>query len=393
MPGGIRNGFIKFVNKVLPDGLPIPGRADSAEDEEEEKFDTDLHLYDREGLFYVLIIDNNYLDLEHEKIIFENAGCSVSTARTGAEGLEQIIKDKYDIILVAADLPRMDGIQTLKNMNNSNQSKCRDSKVYIILSETDKSPDAEFLALGFHGIIRKPAEKCVLESIIIDHAPKKMLPEDERTINYIKELAETTKRLKRCDVRLSTGLIKFNGDIELYKQEAAKFCQSFDESKDRAFDALALNDQMNYMDIVREYREESRILGAIHLADIFDDHVNMAKDDTLEVAQNNWKSLVSEWKYVVAGMADWLGKPEYVTSVFEPDKIKSNGIWISEADMRDRVEDIIEALVDLDEEYAESMMKLLMEYDFDDVIRRKLLRGSRLMDTDTELAIEIFRSI
>ena len=56
MPGGIRNGFIKFVNKVLPDGLPIPGRADSAEDEEEEKFDTDLHLYDREGLFYVLII-------------------------------------------------------------------------------------------------------------------------------------------------------------------------------------------------------------------------------------------------------------------------------------------------------------------------------------------------
>ena len=92
-------------------------------------------------------------------------------------------------------------------------------------------------------------------------------------------------------------------------------------------------------------------------------------------------------------MADWLGKQEYVQSAFEQSKIKSNGIWISESDMRDRVEDIIVALVDYDQEYAESMMKLLLEYDFDDIIRRKLVRGSRLMDTDTELAIEIFRSI
>ena len=150
---------------------------------------------------------------------------------------------------------------------------------------------------------------------------------------------------------------------------------------------------MKYMEVVRELREESRELGAIHLADIFDDHVNLAKEDTLEVAQENWKTLLAEWRYVVVGMADWLGKQEYVQSAFEQSKIKSNGIWISESDMRDRVEDIIVALVDYDQEYAESMMKLLLEYDFDDIIRRKLVRGSRLMDTDTELAIEIFRSI
>ena len=147
------------------------------------------------------------------------------------------------------------------------------------------------------------------------------------------------------------------------------------------------------MEVVRELREKSRELGAIHLADIFDDHVNLAKEDTLEVAQENWKTLLAEWRYVVVGMADWLGKQEYVQSAFEQSKIKSNGIWISESDMRDRVEDIIVALVDYDQEYAESMMKLLLEYDFDDIIRRKLVRGSRLMDTDTELAIEIFRSI
>ena len=188
-------------------------------------------------------------------------------------------------------------------------------------------------------------------------------------------------------------MVKYKGDIEEYRKAATAFVKCYDLNKDKAFDALALNDKDKYMDVVRELRETSRELGAIHLADIFDDHVNLAKEDTLEVAQENWKKLISEWKYVVAGMADWLGKPEYVQSFFEKEDIKSNGIWISEEEMRDRVEDIIVALVDYDEEYAESMMKLLFEYDFDDIIRAKLKRGSRLMDTDTELAIEIFRSI
>ena len=94
MPGGIRNGFRSFLNRVLPEGIPIPGRTENDEEDEKNKFDKDLHLYNKEGFFYILIIDNNYNDLEHEKELAENTGSSVCTVRTGAEGLEKIIKDK-----------------------------------------------------------------------------------------------------------------------------------------------------------------------------------------------------------------------------------------------------------------------------------------------------------
>ena len=394
MPGGILNGFKSFVEKVVPKNLPIPGIANTDEEEEnKDKWDKDLHLYNREGFFYVLIIDSNINDLEHEQTIAEEAGCNVATATTGGEGLDRISKDKYDLIMISIELPRMDGEQTLKNLQNSEVSKCRDSKKYAILSETDKKSDQYYLNLGFDGIIRKPCEKCVMEYIIMNHAPKKMLPEDERTLNYIKELAENTKRLKRCDVRLSVGLGNHENDINLYKEAAKTFCKKFEPAYNAAMDALFLNNKLNYMEAVREMREDARELGAIHLADMFDDHVNMAKDDTFDVAQNNWKRLLKEWRYVVTGMADWLGEPEIVPSSFEQDDIKSNGIWISVNEMRERVEDIITALEDDDQEYAASMMRLLLEYDFDDIIRRKLHRGSRLMDTDTEFAIEIFRTI
>lgn len=393
MPGGILNGFKSFMEKVVPKNLPIPGIGNSEDEEKNDIWDKELHLYTREGLFYALIIDSNINDLDYEKELLEETGCSVATSSAGGEGLDLISKDKYDLIFISIELPRMDGEQTLKNLKNSEVSKCRDSKVYAILAETDKKSDQYYLSLGFDGTIRKPAEKCVMEYIVMNHAPKKMLPEDERTLNYIKELAENTKRLKRCDVRLSTGLANHENNIELYKDAARKFCKKFEPAYNEAMDSLFLNNKLQYMEAVREMREHARKLGAIHLADIFDDHVNMAKDDTFEVAQKNWKSLLKEWRYVVTGMADWLGEPEIVPSSFEQEGIKSNGIWISESEMRERVEDIIKALLDDDQEYAASMMKLLLEYDFDDLIRRKLNRGSTLMDTDTEFAIEIFRTI
>ena len=393
MPGGILNGFKSFVERVVPKNLPIPGVGNSDEDEKKDVWDKDLHLYNREGFYYVLIIDSNINDLEREQEILEETGCNVATASTGGEGLDRVSKDKYDLIMIFIDLPRMDGEQTLKNLKASAVSKCRDSKIYAILAETDKKGDQYYLNLGFDGIIRKPTEKCVMEYIIINHAPKKMLPEDERTLEYIKKMAEDTKRLKRCDVRLSWGLTNNENNLDVYKDAARKFCKKFEPAYNAAMDSLFLNNKLGYMGAVREMREEARSLGAIHLADIFDDHVNMAKDDTFEVAQKNWKTLLKEWRYVVTGMADWLGEPEIVPSSFEQEGIKSNGIWISESDMRERVEDIITALLDDDQEYAASMMKLLLEYDFDDLIRRKLNRGSRLMDTDTEFAIEIFRTI
>ena len=150
MPGGILNGFKSFVDKVVPKNLPIPGLANSNEEEEDkDKYDKDLHLYNREGFFYVLIIDNNINDLEHEQTIAEEAGCNVATATTGGEGLDRISKDKYDLIMISIELPRMDGEQTLKNLKNSEVSKCRDSKVYAILAETDKKSDQYYLKSTF----------------------------------------------------------------------------------------------------------------------------------------------------------------------------------------------------------------------------------------------------
>jgi hypothetical protein len=67
------------------------------------------------------------------------------------------------------------------------------------------------------------------------------------------------------------------------------------------------------MDKARELRNASEKIGALYLADMFDDHVNMAKNDDMEIAEASWRTLELEWEGVVAGLGKWLGKTDLIS--------------------------------------------------------------------------------
>jgi hypothetical protein len=46
---------------------------------------------------------------------------------------------------------------------------------------------------------------------------------------------------------------------------------------------------------------------------MFDDHVNMAKNDDMEIAEASWRTLELEWEGVVAGLGKWLGKTDLIS--------------------------------------------------------------------------------
>ena len=55
---------------------------------------------------------------------------------------------------------------------------------------------------------------------------------------------------------------------------------------------------MKYMEDARTMRDISLKAGAERLYDFFDDHVNMAKDESLEIAAKNYPALEREWDYI-----------------------------------------------------------------------------------------------
>ncbi len=356
--------------------------------------DKELNLYTREGQFYVLLADADIDERVEIERMIDQTGCFITSVSSGIECMDEISRDKYDLILLARNMPRMDGIQTLNNMKNSPMNKSKDAKVYVILGEKVDEPDIFFENAGFDGIIRKPIDRTILQNIIISLVPSKMLPDDEELLEEIKKDAEDAEVLKGCGVRLLEALKNFGGDIDAYKEAASKFCDDYEIVSSDMIDALFSGKNTDYMNFSRDMRESSRKIGAAYLADCFDDHVNMSKDDSLDVAESNWHSLVNEWENVVSGLAGWLGKTSIQLGSTEVLTSDTNGIRLSDQDIKNRIEEILINLENNEQELAHKNLSRLFEYELPYDLRHKIDRVSRAFDQDRiNTAVDILRSI
>ena len=354
----------------------------------------DLNLYTREGQFYVLLADADADERVEIERMIDQTGCFITSVSSGIECMDQVNHDKYDLILLSRNMPRMDGVQTFKNIKSSPTSKCRDAKIYVIVEEKSDEPDIYFENVGFDGILRRPIERTILQNVIISLVPPKMLPEDEALIASIKKTAANAEVLKSCGVRYIESLYEYKGDLAEYKKDAAKFVDDYEIVSSDMIDALYSGKNLEYMEYARTLREEARKIGATYLSYCFDDHVNMAKDDSLDVAETNWRTLIVEWENVVSGVAGWLGKDNVQLGSTEFLTTNTNGIRLPMRDVKVRIDEVLSNLEANDKDTALRNINKLAQYELDPDIRLKIDRIIKAFDKDKiNTAVDILRSI
>lgn len=354
----------------------------------------ELSLYTQDGQFYVLVADADADERVEIERMIDQTGCFITSVSSGIECMDQVNHDKYDLILLARNMPRMDGIQTFKNIKSSPSSKCRDAKIYVIVEEKSDEPDIYFENVGFDGIIRRPIERTILQNVIISLVPPKMLPDDEDLITSIKKTAANAEVLKGCGVRFIESLYEYKGDLAEYKKDAAKFVDDYEVVSSDMIDALYSGKNLEYMEYARTLREEARKIGATYLSYCFDDHVNMAKDDSLDVAETNWRTLIVEWENVVSGVASWLGKDNVQLGSTEFLTTNTNGIRLPMRDVNVRIDEVLTNLESNDKDTALRNINKLAQYELDPDIRLKIDRIIKAFDKDKiNTAVDILRSI
>jgi CheY-like chemotaxis protein len=75
----------------------------------------------------ILLVDDNGHGLIARKAVLEELGYKVFTARSGEEALELCATRKFDLIVTDYRMPKMDGIEFIKELRNS------DSQARIIM--------------------------------------------------------------------------------------------------------------------------------------------------------------------------------------------------------------------------------------------------------------------
>lgn len=103
----------------------------------------------------ILVIDDDEVVREVVRGCFEDvAGWEVLTASSGQEGLENVLADKPDAIVLDMMMPKMDGITFLQALNDN--STVYSIPVVLLTSRVELSDPDTFPMMGVRGAIVKP---------------------------------------------------------------------------------------------------------------------------------------------------------------------------------------------------------------------------------------------
>mgnify|MGYP001568313863 FL=1 len=104
----------------------------------------------------ILVIDDDMTFVAMIKAALDPKKYSVTNAGNGVEGLEQMKESKPDLILLDVIMPKMDGMEFLKEMNK----KYGEGKTPVLITSNVSSLDkiGEGVSLGVRGYFIKSNE-------------------------------------------------------------------------------------------------------------------------------------------------------------------------------------------------------------------------------------------
>ena len=78
-----------------------------------------MNLFSKLREMRILLVDDDEWIRDSLSLFFESEGCHLLALETAEEGLEEINRQAYDIIIADYKLPGMDGLEFLRRINQS----------------------------------------------------------------------------------------------------------------------------------------------------------------------------------------------------------------------------------------------------------------------------------
>lgn len=129
------------------------------------------HLFEAKGA-RILAVDDTKVNLKLFKKLLEPSLIMVDTALSGEEALQQVSKNKYDMIFMDHLMPGMDGIETFKAMEELTDNPNADTPVIMLTANAMTGMREEYLGIGFKDYLPKPVKGEKLERMIMQYLPK-----------------------------------------------------------------------------------------------------------------------------------------------------------------------------------------------------------------------------
>jgi CheY-like chemotaxis protein len=130
----------------------------------------------------VLLVEDNAVNQEVAKAMLQELGVEVVSAWSGEEALEKLEADRYEVVLMDCQMPKLDGYATTSRFREWEKENRRTRTPIVALTANALSGDAEkCFAAGMDRYLSKPfttdqlyrvLESCGSGSVLTDSDPK-----------------------------------------------------------------------------------------------------------------------------------------------------------------------------------------------------------------------------
>lgn len=117
----------------------------------------------------ILLVEDNELNQEIAASILEEAGLVVDTVSDGTDAVERMVsapEDKYDLILMDIQMPRMDGYTATREIRTLDNNKKANIKIIAMTANAFEEDKKKAFEAGMNGHITKPINiKTILKEL------------------------------------------------------------------------------------------------------------------------------------------------------------------------------------------------------------------------------------
>jgi len=118
-----------------------------------------MSIYNKIKSMKTLLIDDDKWIRNSMSIIFESEGCCLKAVETAEEGLRELERDTYEIIICDYKLPGIDGIEFFRKIHENSGAAVK----ILITAYGNTAITEQALCLGVNDVIEKPFTSKTIE--------------------------------------------------------------------------------------------------------------------------------------------------------------------------------------------------------------------------------------
>ncbi|MBE5848434.1 MAG: response regulator [Lachnospiraceae bacterium] len=243
----------------------------------------------------ILVVDDAEVNLEVMRGLLKKTEMLIDTALCGSECLAKIKETKYDLIYMDHLMPEMDGIETLRKMQEMPDHLNKDTPVVALTANAPRGAREAYLACGFCDFLAKPVQGLDLEKMTMHYLPSEfvqiMSQEPEDSGSFIKQLDF---------LDTDTGM-RFCKDEDAYRDVIRTFAA--DDRGDELEKLFESKEWERYRKAVRSIKNTAAYIGATRLSGVAKTLEKAVKDGDENAAEQQHFVLIREYRDLLERMS------------------------------------------------------------------------------------------